>query len=189
MREYQILLDMIRRYFASTVWTHKIQEKQADIYANRFRLLQLINIVAAALTSCGILLIIFDDCVAYDVSTALLSFTTTGVTAYLKCYDLREMQKKHKDAANRFLIIRDELMELIAVTHMQEKSTADIYEEISAIKKELNELYLSAPSTSNSACKLAVKALKQNKEYTYTEEEIDSFLQPHLRGKIREENK
>ena len=35
MNEYQILLDIVRQTFASVVWTHKIQEKQADIYNER----------------------------------------------------------------------------------------------------------------------------------------------------------
>ena len=30
--KYQLLLDVVRQNFASAVWTHKIQEKQADIY-------------------------------------------------------------------------------------------------------------------------------------------------------------
>lgn len=33
--EYQVLLDVVRQNYASVVWTHKIQIKQADIYATR----------------------------------------------------------------------------------------------------------------------------------------------------------
>ena len=34
-KEYEILLDVVRQSYASVVWTHKIQEKQADIYSER----------------------------------------------------------------------------------------------------------------------------------------------------------
>ena len=51
--EYQILLDVVRQNFASVVWTHKIQIKQADIYAIRYRRLEIANIALAAATSCG----------------------------------------------------------------------------------------------------------------------------------------
>lgn len=45
---HQILLDEVRQNFASVVWTHKIQEKQADIYAEQYKLLETINILLAA---------------------------------------------------------------------------------------------------------------------------------------------
>ena len=48
---------------------------------------------------------------------------------------------------------------------------------------ELNELYVATPSTTQDAVERASEALKVNKEYTYTDEEIDNFL-PTLRGKI-----
>lgn len=57
--EYQILLDVVRQNYASVVWAHKIQEKQSDIYAFYYKYLQIVNILAASLTSCGIIGIIF----------------------------------------------------------------------------------------------------------------------------------
>ena len=51
--EYQVLLDVVRQNYASVVWTHKIQIKQADIYATRYRHLENINVILAAATSCG----------------------------------------------------------------------------------------------------------------------------------------
>ena len=48
----------------------------------------------------------------------------------------------------------------------------------------LNELYMEAPSTTQEAVNAASEALKVNNEYTYTDEEIDNFLPPTLRGKI-----
>lgn len=40
MQNYQVLLDVVRQNFASVVWTHKIQEKQADIYAENINCLK-----------------------------------------------------------------------------------------------------------------------------------------------------
>ena len=48
MQDYQVLLDVVRQNFASVVWTHKIKEKQADIYAERYKLLETINVIVAA---------------------------------------------------------------------------------------------------------------------------------------------
>ena len=47
MNDYQVVCDLIRQQFASIVWTHKIQEKQSDIYAERYSILETANIVVA----------------------------------------------------------------------------------------------------------------------------------------------
>lgn len=37
--EYIALEDLVRTRYASVAWTHKIQEKQAEIYDKRYRIL------------------------------------------------------------------------------------------------------------------------------------------------------
>ena len=37
---YEVIEASVRDTFASVVWSHKIQEKQADIYAERFECLE-----------------------------------------------------------------------------------------------------------------------------------------------------
>ena len=83
--EYQVLLDVVRQNYASVVWTHKIQIKQADIYATRYRRLENFNVILAAATSCGAVSIFADqDSFVLKIATVILSFITTAVTTYLK---------------------------------------------------------------------------------------------------------
>ena len=107
---HQILLDEVRQNFASVVWTHKIQEKQADIYAEQYKLLETINILLAAATSCGIITTIFVDGIVAKVITACLSFGTLAITAYFKSFDLKSMEERHRTAANKFIVIRNRLL-------------------------------------------------------------------------------
>ena len=105
--EYQVLLDVVRQNYASVVWTHKIQIKQADIYATRYRHLENINVILAAATSCGAFSIFADqDSFVLKIATVILSFITTAITTYLKCFDLKAMERQHKDAAEHFLVVR-----------------------------------------------------------------------------------
>lgn len=53
------------------------------------------------------------------------------------------------------------------------------------IEETLNALYLSAPSTTDDAVVAASIALGTNKDYTYTNDEIDRFLPPTLKGTIK----
>lgn len=186
-RDYQVLLDLVRQNFASVVWTHKVQEKQADIYVEYYAKLQTMNIIAASITSCGIVSTIFaGDAfqLVLKIVTATLSFFTLCITAYFKSFDLQTLGKQNKEAANQFLVIRNELLQIIGDIHIQKESLQDIEGRYSDIIRRLNELYVSAPSTTDKAVKRATQALNIKQEYTYSEEEIDRFLPASLRGKV-----
>ena len=185
--DYQVLLDLVRQNFASVVWTHKVQEKQADIYVEYYAKLQTMNIIAASITSCGIVSTIFaGDAfqLVLKIVTATLSFFTLCITAYFKSFDLQTLGKQNKEAANQFLVIRNELLQIIGDIHIQKESLQDIEGRYSDIIRRLNELYVSAPSTTDKAVKRATQALNIKQEYTYSEEEIDLFLPASLRGKV-----
>lgn len=158
--EYQVLLDVVRQNYASVVWTHKIQIKQADIYATRYRRLENFNVILAAATSCGAVSIFANqDSFILKITTVVLSFFTTAVTTYLKSFYLKAMEKQNKDAAEHFLVLRNELLHLIGEIHMQEKSVNELDEKFHEIEETLNALYLSAPSTTDDAVVAASIAL------------------------------
>ena len=106
------------------------------------------------------------------------------ITAYFKSFDLQTLGKQNKEAANQFLVIRNELLQIIGDIHIQKENLQDIEGRYSDIIRRLNELYVSAPSTTDKAVKRATQALNIKQEYTYSEEEIDRFLPASLRGKL-----
>lgn len=179
---YRILLDEVRQKFASVVWTHKIQEKQADIDAFSYKSCKTVNIVCSALTSCGIISTAYFSDTRVEIATALLSFVALFTAAYLRSFDLKESEISHKNAANKFVVIRDRLLHVIAELKMQD-DFEKISDEYGAIVADLNELYSNAPGTTNLAVRRASKALKCNGEYSYSDEEIDCFLPSDLKGR------
>ena len=94
------------------------------------------------------------------------------------------MEQQHRQAANKFIVIRNRLLHVIAELHTKEEMD-EISQEYNSIVNELNDIYVGAPSTTETAVKLAEQALKTKDEYTYTQEEIDHFLPPALRGGIK----
>lgn len=182
-REYEILLDVVRQSFASVVWTHKIQEKQADIYSERKNFLETVNIIVATLTSCGVTSIVVNkDSFALKLITFVLSFITVAITAYFKNVDLKSLQKQHKDAANNFIVIRNELLQVIADIHMRNENVKSLNDRYKSIMERLNKLLMNAPIVSERAGKRADAAFAKEKGYnSYKEEEIDRFLPPELR--------
>jgi hypothetical protein len=179
----QVLLDEVRQNFASVVWTHKTQEKQADIYANRYKIFETCNIIFAGVTSCGVVAIFLCDEYITKVLTTLVSFGSFFLSAYLKGFDLKNLERQHRIAANKFIIVRNQLLHIIAELHMK-SNLEQIKAEYQQILSDLNELYLEAPSTTDSAVSKASEALNVKNEYTYTDEEIDHFLPNNLKGGI-----
>ena len=184
-KNYQHLLDAVRQNYASVVWTHKIQEKQSDIYLSRYNHLQMIILTFTAFTSAGALSLFSDpESSLVKLITVITSFIALSITSYLKFFDFLALSKQNKDAANKLLTIRNELFLLISDLHMMNKDIDDLTSIHTDIVKRLNNLYLEIPTTTDKAVKHAAKALNINKEYTYTDEEIDHFLPDSLKGRI-----
>ena len=57
----------------------------------------------------GILSTIFTDRLWIKIVSSILSFATVFIAAYLKSFDLNKLSKAHKEAANRPLIVQNEI--------------------------------------------------------------------------------
>jgi len=87
---YKILEDIVRESYVGVVWSHKIQEKQSDIYAKKYKKMEIINIGIASLTSVGIITMIFSNPLWLKLVSTFLSFITVYITAYYKSFDLQK---------------------------------------------------------------------------------------------------
>ena len=178
--QYNILEDAVRDMFARAVWSHKIQEKQADIYQTRYKWMETVNILCASLTAVGILSTIFTDQLWIKIVSAILSFATAFIAAYFKSFDLSTLAKSHKEAANKLLIVRNEITGLLTSIKLKEKPVADLEVRYLALLDNANEVYKDAPTTTDKAVALAKKALQVTGDNTFSKDEIDSYLPPAL---------
>lgn len=177
----------VKRSYASVVWSHKIQEKQCDIYTRQYKLLETLNIIAASATSVGILSLIFTNQFWIKIISAILSFVTIFVSAYFKSFDLHQMTLSNKDTANKLLCIRDQLYLIILKIHMGCDSVNNLLIQYEDVLKELDKIYQSSPNTTNKAVKLARKALNVDKDNSFSEDEINAFLPDELRMEEKHE--
>lgn len=186
MEEIEIQEGQIRQLFASVVWTHKIQEKQADIYRNRYRCMETIKILLSALTSSGIISVLFVDNFWLKVVSAILSGISLFVSIYCETYDLKTEANHHKRTALSLLSLRERIISLLSDIKCNKLS----YDEIVSIKATLYDEYFNICDVAKDTCEKAVnkatKALKIRKDNTYSDSEIDSFLPIILR---KENNK
>ena len=178
---YLILEDAARNFYAGVVWSHKIQEKQADIYASRFSCLKLLNIITSSLATAGIISTIFIDPFWVKLVSAIISFISLCISAYLKFFDLQRLATSHKSTANKLIFIRDRFRFLITEIKIQDESVQNLKDKFEQLIKDTNNIYQDAPNTTDAAVKEAKKALQIKHDNSFTDDEIDSYLPALLR--------
>ncbi len=174
--QYGILEDAVRDMFVRVVWSHKIQEKQADIYQQQYKCMETLNIVCASLTSVGILSIIFADKLWVKIVSAVLSFVTVFIGGYFKSFEPNTLTKAHKETANKLLIVRNKTMSLLTSIKLAKIPVAELEDRYRKLMDEANEIYKDAPQTTEKSVNLAEIDLKVKGANTFSIEEIDSFL-------------
>lgn len=181
INNYEVLEDVVRDSYSGVVWSHKIQEKQSDIYAEKFKKMETINIGAASLTSVGIIAMVFTDPLWLKLVSALVSFASVYITAYFKSFDLQKLIASHKTIANKLISVRDQYKVLLTEIRLQNDSVENLLKRYNELVKETDTIYLEAPSTTDEAVDRASEAFKIKKDNTFSDDEIDSFLPISLR--------
>ena len=97
----KILEAQLRELYGRAVWTHKTQEKCADILRARNHKMKIIQIILSALTTTGILITVFGEDEVIGVISAILSAILFTITAYFQKYDLGEIAQKHSESASK----------------------------------------------------------------------------------------
>ena len=178
--QYNILEDAVRDMFVRAVWSHKIQEKQADIYQTRYKWMETVSILCASLTAVGILSTIFTDQLWIKIVSSILSFATAFIASYFKSFDLSALTKLHKEAANKLLIVRNEITCFLTSIKLKERPIAELEDRYRTLIDKANEVYKDAPTTTDKAVALAKEALQLTGDNTFSKDEIDSYLPPAL---------
>lgn len=168
------LEDQIRECYGRVVYSHKTHEKMADRCATRMMQYKMAQILVTALTSSGAVGVVMFDDIRLKLATALLSFLSLFIAAYLKNFDPGGIAQKHRDTASKLWGVRESYFSLITDLGVLEPDEARTRRD--ALQEQLEPIYASSPSTDSKAFAAAQDALKNNEELTFSASEIDCFL-------------
>ena len=178
----EVLESQIRECFGRVVWTHKTQEKCADILFSRNSVFKWVQIILSAITTTGILSTLFAEDAWIKVVSVFISFALVCVNAYLKQYDLGELAQKHAETAVGLWDIRESYFSLLTDLRLSTNVNIDeIKKRRDDLQSRLKRLYKCSPRTISKAYTDATKALNECEEMTFSDEEIDKFLPKELR--------
>lgn len=179
--QMEILEAQIREEFGRVVYSHKTQEKCADIVLKIHRRIKLTLIVVSALVTTSFFIKIFGENQWSLIVGVILSTILLGLNAYIKDYDLGEIAQKHTNAANDLWDIRECLLSLLTDMKVGVLSVNQVINTRDELQNRLYTVYSGSPRTNSKAYKEASKALQLNEELTFNDQEIDAFLPKELR--------
>jgi len=179
--QIKILEAQIRECFGRVVWSHKTQEKCADILTVRNNCIKNVQILLAGFITTGLLLRVFKGSELALIISTILSAIQFAFTSYLKEYNLGETIQKHHSSALELWNIREQYLSLLTDIKADKKTIDEIIEQRNSLQIALESTYKGSPRTFSKAYSKASEGLKRNEEYTFSDEEIDKFLPKELR--------
>lgn len=179
--QFKILNAQIRECFGRVVWSHKTQEKCADIISLRHNIVKYIQIGLSALTTTGVLVAVFGEDKTIGIITAIISAILFAINTYVKDHDLGEIAQKHSDSASDLWNIREEYFSLLTDIKAEIIDIDQLVKRRDTLQDKLSNIYKGSPRTISKAYKEATKALKLNEELTLSDTEINMFLPNELK--------
>jgi hypothetical protein len=175
-----ILEDVVRSSYSSVVWTHKIQEKQADLYLKSYKCLETIRIISSSVTSVGIISLLFIDELWVKLFSTIVSLISAIISALFKSFNTQDLSIANKKAAVDLLEIRDKYQHLLLTVRAGEKSYDELDKEYVALEEEKHIIYKTLPQTTDKAKDMASVALKISKDNEFPDSEVNSYLPKSL---------
>lgn len=178
------LLAQIREAYGRVVYSHKTQEKQADICFTMHRWQQWVLIGLTAISSGTFLVSLLGVVTSQETAslvTAFVALLVTGTTLATKNFKFAEESDGHRDTAARLWNVRESYLSLITDLMAGEVSSTDARIKRDELQDELGAIYAEAPRTGSWAFKKAGGGLKENEEMTFTAEELDLLVPQALR--------
>jgi hypothetical protein len=176
----EINLNIIRDAFGRLVYTHKTNEKAAELCFKREANIKLRNVILLTLTSgSAVGSIIKGD--YFIIITSFLATLSLFYLVYQFSFDPGHHGEEYKECAKKLWYMREKYQNLIADIMNERYTTQEIAEKRDVLLDELNKIFADSPATDSRAYSEARAALKIDEEMTFTAKEIDNFLPEKLR--------
>lgn len=183
MAETKATISQIKSIFGRLVYTHKSYEKLYDSTIFFANFLKASQIILSAITTAGLVAILFKSPKWVEIVTAIISALDLGITLFMKEFDLAAKAKAYGDTANSLVSIRNACESLIVDYYDQPLDAEILATRRDEILQRQDEVLGNSLKTNSWGYRMASKALKINQEMTFeNNEEIDQFLPVSIRG-------
>lgn len=177
--EYELLEAQLRECYGRVVYSHKTHEKCADIMIKTNDNIKLVQLGLSAITTGSFIPTILGDGKGTAIFGVIASTILLIINSYIKKHELVAIADKHKAAAIGLWDLRESYLSLL--TDLKFLPVQTVRAKRDELQKKLVTVYKGCPRTNFKAYSEAQKALKDNEELTFSEEEIDNLLPVRIR--------
>lgn len=183
----KLLNSQIRNSYGNVFWTHKIHEKDADLYRIWNNRLKITQIVLSAISTTGLVFVLFgvdesniaegNNClVRYAaIISAFISALLVIANSLSKGYDLGELSASHGATAIKLLDLREEYLSLLYDIKGRHLSVESIQKRRDELKEKTLAIYANAPRTTSCGYTKAAKAIEIGEPF-FTKESLNKIL-------------
>ena len=173
--------ELIGDTISSVTWTHKIHEKQADIYSRKHFIVTFFNIFVSATSTGCIAWTINNDSPFFKSLAIILSVITLSLTALDFYFPTKQLYENHKKTATLLLLKREQFKYLLYKTKYKNCDISNLEDEFAKLKEDLYSIYANAPITTAAALEAAAVALLNSKDSEFDRNKINEFLPDSLK--------
>lgn len=173
------LLATLKDQYGRLLYTYTTHLKEARLLATQNARFKLADIILSAVTTGGLLGVIFSDASLYEIISCCSSVALLAISLYTKEARLAELSVEHKEYANKLWLVREKYLALM--TDVPMLTYAETAQRRDDLQQELATLYQREPLTGKRSYQEAQNALKNDEEQFFTKEELNKILPLHLR--------
>lgn len=186
IEEIRIQYRLLEERFVKIAWTHKIHEKQADLYDKKTGQNKTLLAFTTSFTTTSAVASLFSEFELdwiLNIITALFAVISTYLTLRYKDNVLEEKSDSNRQYAAKCLSLRNAYESLL--TDIMSERITDIAtitekrDKLEQVSIQLSECE-SKPSVTSKAVEMADRALKVNRETQTSDDEIKAIVPIHL---------
>lgn len=172
------LLAQLKDQYGKIVYTYTCHLKMADRFQNRESKIQIAQIILSAFSTGSIV----DMYITKEFSwvCAVSSSLLLVLNSYVKIKNFSTLRSSHVKAANALWKIREEYICLM--TDLAQLEEEKIVERRDHLVEKTAIIYDNIPTTDKKSYEEAQKALKNEEEQFFSNEELNKILPKHLRN-------
>jgi len=178
------LYSQIKSSHGKVVYSHTTHEKEIQRLQKINDRIKLAQIILSAVSAGSIVTVFFGQSVWTEIIASVFSFLLLILNLITLKFDISSNISKHVDSTNKLWLIREEYLSLI--TDFEFLSTEEIMTKRDYLTKKTGEVYSGSPKTSNKSYKKAQKAIKEEEEQYFSDEELNYLLPPNHRNKNKD---
>lgn len=173
----KMLEETVRHSFTAVAETHKIHEVDAELCHIKYRVVEIIRIVSAAITSAGIISIALSVNETWvKLGTAIISCITLIVSGVAQAFDLKSNESEHSKTASKLVRLRDNYITLLLEIRAESSSYNELLQKYKELEGKKHDVYEEAPRTTSNAVKIALKRINKNKDNSFSNTETNILL-------------